>query len=196
MILLPNRTPPRNLLWYGILNVPTKTVMGIMDATDIVGCVAGTKPLLRGNTVYGRPPGRAGYLSFYTDIAGLWDAAINNPDIYYYWSRPRPLKGTHTTPLTKAYTRGRNPNDEPWHKWSDGKIAEVIAAVALDLTENHDINSVCLQHGISHFGFKELFQSRYPEAYIKYAKYNKIPTRDRLTQELSKRFPHLSIVTE
>jgi len=196
MILLPDRVPPQELLWYGKLNVPVRAVVGIMDTHDVVGCVAGTKPLLIGNTVYGRLLGRAGYLSFYTDTTELWSRATQDPNSYYYWTRERLKLGTWSTPMPSVYNRGRNSSDEPWHGWNDSKIAEVVASVAAELSKNKEIDIACLQYGISHYGFKELFQSRYPEAYIHYAKYKKIPTADSLTAELSKRFPHLSTITE
>lgn len=197
MILLPNKTVDPKYNWMRGLHVPVRIINGIMDISQIVYAVGGSKPLIVGDTVYGRVMGKPGYISFYTTTENMYDQILKHPDSYYYWSRERPSKGYVNPPMPSFNIRGRTSPDEPWHSWSETKIANKIVAICEDSVKSKDpIDIICLVNDLSHWGFIELFQSRYPEHYYEYTKHKKIPTTDSLAAELSKRFPYMSCTTE
>ena len=181
------------MLWMRSVQIPTKLVAGYADITVIVCAVAGSKPLILDHTIYGKMPNRCGYISLFTDVTGVYDMAMSNPNIYYYWERERPASGYILPPMPTLFVRGRLSADEPWHKWNEGVIADKIISICEDsITSKEPIDIVCYSHGLNHWGFRELFQTRYPEEYMRYEKYQEVPTHEELHKTLSKRFSTIS----
>lgn len=197
MILLPNRTVSPEYLWMRTLHVPVKLINGITDISEYVCATGSTKPVIIGDTLFGRLPGRKGYMNYYKSDEGVWDQCVDNPNVLYYWVRERPSKGYIKPNMPTMFNRGRCNSDEPWHKWNEKKIASKIIAICKDLCYSVEpVDIICMSHGLNHWGFRELFQSRYPEHYIAFQKYQTIPTESGLASEFTRRFPTLSLVTE
>lgn len=180
--------------WMRQVTIPSKILQNYADASEIVCAVAGTRPLILGETIYGTMPGRAGVISFYKSSDGVYDIARATPSIHYYWDRNPTKKSQTITDLPTMQTRGRPTLDEPWHNWSDDRIARTIVAICEDLQTSTDtIEIVCVAHGINHWGFEAIFQQRWPYEHALWKKYKKIPTRDQLANRRSRRMGVVSI---
>ena len=181
--------------WMATTTSPHKMVASFTDVSDIVCAVAGLKPLIVNKTLWGKLPGKEGFISFYTSTDSVYEAASIDPNSYYYWERnpPKHRQVDPIMPSIKEGIKGASRTDEPWHKWSESKIQDKIINICEQSKyTNYPIDEICLMNELSHWGFEALFQSRYPEQFYEYKTSKKIPTRDQLTKTLAKRFPFMS----
>jgi hypothetical protein len=176
--------------WIRSVHSPYRIVQGYIDVTHIVAAVAGTRRLILGNTIYGSIPSKAGVFSFFTDKQGVKELAMQTQGIHYYWERER-TKKSYDDPYYMMPTTSEKPRatlEEPWHAWNNETIAKKIIEICEDLVYTNDrLDAICYRNGMSHFGFDQLFQQRWPYEYYRFKKYKEIPQRSSLTHTHAQR---------
>ena len=178
---------PSEYSWMRTVSTPSRLISGFADTTPFVCAVAGTRPLIHGDTVFGSLPHKAGFISLYKTSAGIYELARTTPGIHYYWSRQPTKRSEAIGGLPTMQIKGRPTMEEPWHSWDEDRIARTIVAICEDLANTTDtIDIVCVAHGINHWGFEAIFQQRWPYEHALWKKHKKIPTIDQLTNRSSR----------
>jgi hypothetical protein len=169
--------------WIRAVHSPHKICQGYIDVKHIVAAVAGTRPMVLGNTIYGSIPGKAGVFSFFTRREGVEELARLTDGIHYYWERER-TKKSYDDPYYVMPSTSEKPRatlEEPWHDWNNEIIANKIIQICEDsICTNDRLDEICFRNGLSHFGFDRLFQQRWPLEYYEFKKNKTIPTKDQL----------------
>jgi len=173
--------------YYWIRNTtsPHRMIQNFMDISKIVCAVAGTRPMIYGDCVWGCIPGRAGVFTFYYTSEGIEEMARLTDGIHYIWSRQPTKRSQEKEALPTINKRGRPTLDEPWHAWDDDEIKQKLYDICKDLVETNDsLEVVCFRHSMTHYGFKSLFEM-YGVEYYEWTNYQKIPTHFNTTERLA-----------
>jgi hypothetical protein len=186
--------------WIRKINSPHRLLENVMDVSNIVCAVAGTRPLIYNDTIYGQLPGRSGVFSFYTESEGVYELARLTDGIVYYWDRKRPKIGIKVSktklPSMHDLGRGQKPHDEPWHHWDEQTMGEHIIRICESVVYDRlSVEDACELHGLTHWGFESLFQHIWPLKYYVWKKNKTIPTSDQPTSQLVWKSSSLSSVS-
>ena len=174
--------------WMRQSTSPWRLLSGYADPQHIVCAVAGTRPMLYGECVYGNIPNKAGIITFYTSTEGVYELAKLTDGIHYYWERPKTKRSQNKKQrLPTATKRTKATADEPWHVWDEQQIKQKIYDICVDAVEQPDepLEFICYQNQITHYGFLALFEM-YGVEYYEFTNYKKIPEKFNTTSSLVK----------
>ena len=176
---------------------PWRLLQGYADPQHVVCAVAGTRPMLYRDCIYGNIPNKSGIITFYTDYEGVYELAQLTDGIHYYWERPRTDRSKNKKrKLPTATKRSKATVDEPWHAWDEQQIKQKIYDICVDAVEQPDepLEFICYQNQITHYGFLALFEM-YGVEYYEFTNYKKIPEEFDTTQRMAWELPALSSVS-
>jgi len=174
--------------WIRGIHSPQKIVQSFIDVTHIQAAVAGTKPMILGNCIWGSIPGRSGVFTFYTHNDNVEEMARLTDGVHYFWSRLQTKRSKLENAelnLPTLNDRGRPTSNEPWHGWSEEKIKQTIYNICVDLkSSNESTDVICLKHGLHHWGFRALFEL-YGIEYYEWTNHQKLPENFNTTERLA-----------
>jgi len=181
--------------WIRGISSPHRMVQSYMDISKLVCAVAGTKPMIHGECVWGQIFGRPGIFTFYYTSEEIEQRAKLTDGIHYIWSRQPTKRSQEKEALPTVSKRSRPTPDEPWHAWDDDQIKQKLYDICKDLVETNDsIEVVCFRHSMTHYGFRALFEM-YGVEYYEWTNYKKIPSHFDKTPELAWEFPSMSSIS-
>lgn len=155
--------------WIRTLMTPHRILSGHCDISIIVCAVAGFKPMLHNTCIYGSIPGRAGVITFYTDKTGIYDLAVNNEDILFYWERELSIKTKQRLKIqatSRTYkNRGRPAKDSCDGVITDGEIWFKIYTICKLVLSGKPVSAATQIHGLDESMFRYYFNKFDSEGY-------------------------------